>query len=71
MARHDASEGLDFSDDIGEAEVVDLRADFFGVFVSDGRFAEIGFSIEPAHINVAGVVFDEILSMIGGRVKSL
>ena len=68
MSGHDASEGLDFSDDVGEAEVFDLLANLISVFVSDGRFAKIGFPVKPADVDVAGVMLDKVLAVISGGV---
>lgn len=62
---HDGAEGLDFGDDGGEVELLDLGTDLFGVLIGDGSFAEIGFAIEPTDIDVAGVMLDEVAPVIG------
>lgn len=65
-AGHDGAEGFDFSDDGGEVECPDLGFDGLGVFVSDRGFGEVGLSVEPADIDVAGVVFNEVTTVVGG-----
>ena len=67
-AGHDGAEGFDFGDDGGEVELFDLGADFVGVFVGDGGFAEVWFAVEPTDVDVAGVVFDKVAAMIGSAM---
>ena len=68
---HDAAEGFDFGDDGGEVEFADLGFDLVGVFVGDGGFAEVGFSVEPTEIDVAGVMGDEVAALVGAAVLFL
>ena len=56
-------------DDGGEVEFFDLGADFFGIFVGDGGFGEVGFAVEPADVDVFGVVADGVLA--GGFIWKL
>ncbi len=70
MPGHDTTEGLDFSDDVSELEILDLLADFIGVFVGDGSFAQIGLSVEPTDLDVAGMMIDEVLPVVGGGMES-
>lgn len=65
---HDGAEGLDFSDDGGEIEFLNLRFDGLGILVGDGRFGEIGFSVKPANIDVFGVMFDEVAAVVGSAM---
>ena len=65
---HDAAEGFDFGDDGCEVEFADLGFDLVGVFVGDGGFAEVGFSVEPTEIDVAGVMGDEVAALVGAAV---
>ena len=65
---HDGAEGGDFGDDGGEVEFFDLGFDGGGVFVGDGGFAEVGFSVEPAEVDVSGLVLDEVAAVVGSAM---
>lgn len=67
-ASHEATERFDFTDNGGEVELVNLPSNLVGVFVSNRRFAEIGFAVEPSDVDVPGVMFDEMASVIGSAV---
>ena len=67
-ASHDGAEGFDFGDDGGEVELFDLGFDGFGVFVGEGGFGEVGLSVEPAEVDVFGVVFDKVAAVVGTAV---
>ena len=41
-----------------------------GVLVGKGCFGEVGITIKPTDIDVFGVMFDEVTSMIGSPVFS-
>lgn len=69
-AGHDGAEGFDFGDDGGEVEFFDLGFDGFGVFVGEWGFAEVGFSVEPAKVDVSGLVFDEVAAVVGSAMLS-
>ena len=70
LSGHEGAEGFDFGGDGGEVELVDLFFDLFGVFVGDGDFAEVGSAGEPTGIDVSGVVFDEVPSLVGAAELS-
>jgi len=54
VAGHDAAEGMDLGDDVGEAELLDLGFDLSGRFITDRGFSEIGLAAIPADIEAGG-----------------
>ena len=46
----------------------DLGFDGFGIFIGDGGFAEVGFAVEPANVDVLGVMLDEVAAVIGSAM---
>lgn len=69
-AGHDGAEGFDFGDNGGEVEFFDLSFDGLGVFVGERGFAEVGFSVEPAEVDVSRLVLDEVAAVVGSAMLS-
>ena len=64
IAGHEATQGLDFSDNSCEVELLDLGFDLGCGFVNEGCFAQVRLAVPPSDIQAGRLFGDELFQQL-------